>query len=160
MLIHGQTSTNLLTPLLVDATGRPLVVLDSVTGGVVTVQATGGDKIFAYESAVYQNISNAALAAGTNQLVTATVGTGKVWIVSSIAIRYIGVVATVQLFARVYNGATFVTAFHISPPVSGQIYDRQGQWIVPATGYVDLIVLNATLNDSAELHVNGYQMDA
>ncbi len=34
-LIHGQTTTNILTPLLVDATGRPLVVVDSI--GTVTI---------------------------------------------------------------------------------------------------------------------------
>src|SRR5574342_765961 len=37
-LVHGHTSANVLTPLLVDATGRPLVVVDSI--GTVTVVGT------------------------------------------------------------------------------------------------------------------------
>src|SRR3990167_1506957 len=149
MLIHGQTASNILTPLLVDATGRPLVVLDGVTGSVVTVQASGGDKIFSYESAVGQETSNLALAAGTNSINGAAVPAGKVWVLTNFAIRYSGTVAGVALYAALVLAGSARTLFNQLTVTSGLYYDRQGQWVLAAGGNALLTVSGATLNDDA-----------
>ncbi len=65
-LVHGQTATDILTPLLVDATGRPLVVVDSI--GTVTV--TGS------VAADTELPAAAALADGAANPTAPTVGSG------------------------------------------------------------------------------------
>lgn len=167
--IQGLTSTGRMVPVLVDATGRPLVVLDAITGAAVPVTqgtspwivaADGGDKIFSVEAPIALDVSNTALAAGSNTLTTTAVPVSKLWIITHISWKYVGTVATVQLVPFLTIGGVAVQVTSNIPPVSNQWYDRQGQFVMGAADTISLQILFATLNDDGFLRASGYQMGA
>ena len=160
MLIHGQTASNILTPLLVDATGRPLVVLDGVTGSVVTVQASGGDKLFSMESVVERVYANTALAAGSKKLDSDAVPTSKVWVISVVVYRYDGTTAGVELQPQVIHDSGPVPIENKVGPTSTTYYRANGPFYLDAGDFIRLNISGAVLNDDAYIALHGYQMDA
>lgn len=124
------------------------------------VNAGGGDKIFSMEAALLRAVSNTALAAGTNVLDDSAVPSAKVWVITQLAMAYVGTVLGVNLEMRIRSGGVDYALYNQTPPVSGSWYDRQGKWVLAAGDNLRLSVSSATLNDDAFLRANGYQMDA
>lgn len=129
---------------------------DSVT---LTVQSTGSDKIFAFESIVEEQVSNTNLNAGTNYLVAGTVGSGKVWKLTHITFEYIGISPTV---VRVYAAglATNLIIYYKDSPTSGRWYTWDGEIYMQVGDGLILEVQGATAGDDIYLNYAGVQMDA
>jgi hypothetical protein len=112
-----------------------------------------------FSAVLSKDTYNPNLVAGQNFLVLPTVPAGEVWVYTNIIFYYIGTVATVQLVAQNVDGVNNPYLFGVGPPVSAQIYDRQGQWFLGPGSYIRLIVNNATAGDDAEIGATGFAFD-
>lgn len=114
---------------------------------------------FGVSSIKTENVLNTSLLAGTNTLSTTAVTAGQIQVVTNIAFYYSGTVATVVMGVYMKHDAVTYALYGQAPPVSNQIYDRQGQWVMDAGDQMQLIIFNATAGDDANLVITGYNMD-
>ena len=125
----------------------------------LTVQAAGGDKIISLESVIGESLSNTNLTAGANTLPSASVPSGKLWVVTCFSMRYISTTISMVLGYFIHNGAEFWLLMPTSL-ASNTLYTWDG-WIVLDEGdYLQVFVNGATAGDDLYFHYLGYQMDA
>lgn len=127
--------------------------------GELSVQGHLLNKLFAYGLAVHQTIGTSALPAGASNYDATAPAAGKVHVITNVAMYYTGTVAGVQIQTQILSSGTGRPVFNQSPPVSTQIYDRQGYWVLSANDNIRLVVVGATLNDDAFLYLHGFEMD-
>lgn len=151
----------------VDGSGNPVKVLVHIDGSVkvksiadaVTVQAAGGDKVFSFESAVMGRVESWSLSAGTNQLDSSVVPDGKCWILTNIAMEYIGTPPTEIMF-KLRLGVDNYELWNVLAPVSNRWYDRQGWWLLEESARLRVTVVGATLADVARYCYTGFELNA
>ena len=182
----GFNPSGILRALELDESDRLKVLVDSITG-IVSVSLdgqTGTLKVaqqspsslatgnhgwisgawqkspipFGASGFVEESLVSTTLPAGTSFLSGTACPAGEMWVISNIAIRYTGTVAGVTINARIVNSVN-IDVFGVTPPVSGQYYDRQGHWVIFPGGYVRQLIIGATLNDDASLQYTGYKLD-
>lgn len=124
----------------------------------LTVQSTGGDKIFAFESIVEEALADADLSEGDNALTGTAVPSGKVWKITRWCAMYEG-----TLPSRFY-----ITAFGVATAmiISDVVPDASDRWIaghcdiyMQVDDYIRLDINGATVGDGAYLRYSGVQMD-
>jgi hypothetical protein len=168
-IIHGNYNDTSIVPLLVDSYGRAIVTIaagsanigdvDVLTMPVTQVKSSNNNHLISYESFIGQELYNLSLAAGTNVVLSTTPTAGKIFHITNIAIRYIGTVVGVTLYVNILVGGISYMLFLVSPIVSLQVYDKQGDFYIPSGGKIEGVVLNATLGDAFLMYITGNQMD-
>jgi hypothetical protein len=164
-LTHGIDVNNNLVPLLLDPSGKVLIygtlqvqlvagaaVIGHVivdTAPVTQVQSTQADKIFSYLAPLIGTTGPINLAAGVNTLTIYTVPANRVGHVTMITGQYNGTITNVVLAPQFVIGGKNIYVGYTKPIVSGTWYT----WIVYGTlaagDAVNLVIVGATLNDTA-----------
>ncbi|MBU2325725.1 MAG: hypothetical protein KJ884_22460, partial [Gammaproteobacteria bacterium] len=133
--------------------------VDVKTIPTVTVQAAGGDKIFAFESIVEEALSNTNLSAGQNSLVGTVVPAGKVWKITHATMTYVGTVPT-EIYIQVSGLATALGLIYQAAPASDRIYIWEGEIYMQEADYFICFVSGATAGDALYMRYAGVQMNA
>ncbi len=152
MLIHGNTSDPKMLPLLVDSSGRAIVV--APTNGM-EVKPPFGNFWSAIKDSVKELVVNTALAAGINYVQCSVVPAGYIYEIECVGVAYVGTVAAVKMWPNLYDGVNYYPLNTISPPVSGQWYIVNGRWTLKAGERVVMSITGATLNDDAYVYFTG-----
>lgn len=133
--------------------------LDSVGTDEIRVEGKDGDKLFGFESVVEEAVENTALAAGTNNVDGAAVGSGKVWKITHVWLYYVGTAPT-TMNVRVMGlaGGTYL----ITPPTpaAATSYFWNGEIYMQVDDYLRIEITGATLNDDVYMRYCGVQMNA
>ena len=113
---------------------------------------------FGYSERLSGRIFDTALVAGTTILQVSVVPAGEIWVLTSVAMLYIGTSPTyIQMFI---NDTVALELIARQPaPVSDQLYDRQGWWVLKAGDNVGYAVVGATLNDDLYGYYFGFRVD-
>lgn len=127
--------------------------------GELNIQGHLLNKVFAYKAAVNQAAQNLNLAAGANNLDLPATPANQVYVLTNIAVAYVGTVTNVVLNPQITDGATSASIYNVKPPVSGVFYDRQGWWPVPAGFFFRCVITGATLGDDGYIAAYGFAMD-
>ena len=105
---------------------------------------------------VQESITNATLAAGTNTISSSVPAAAKIWKITDIAFSYTGTVTNVRMEIKAGGVSVYKTT---ADPVSGRL-DRVPapvELYLSATEKIELVVINATLNDAATLIIHGVE---
>jgi hypothetical protein len=97
------------------------------------------------------------LAAGANTLDGTAVGVGKIQKITNITYKYTGTVTSVRF--SISAGGKVITETAANP-VSGQVYEWNGQVYLKATEKISVAIAAATLHDVAVINVHGLEMAA
>lgn len=151
-VIHGNDSSNNLVPLLVDATGKPIVT------GTLTVQGTNSDKLWSYSGAVYYENDAVIAPGGTFYILLVTVPAGFIHHIISGTFSYTGTVAGVLIYFIVYHGGNRYVVTAGQAPTSGTGYRIDIDVYMDPGDYIDLLVINSTAGDTIGVEINGYSM--
>jgi hypothetical protein len=154
-LIFGRTSSGLMVPVLVDASGR--IGVESL--GYISGAWQKNPLAFGLSAAVYRTWSSTTLAAGDNTLNDSAVPAGEVWVITNMAARYVGTFATVHLRLVIVNGGVGYVQFEIDPPHNDHIEGQQGWWVLFPGDNLRLFITGATLNDDAFAYATGFRVD-
>ena len=173
-LTHGQDVNNNLVPLLLDASGKILIYgtiqaqlvagaadiggVDVLTMPVTQVQSTQADKLFSYLSPLIGTTGPISLAAGVNTLTVYTIPANRVGHVSMITAQYNGTVTNVVLAPQFVIGGKNIYVGYTKPIVSGTWYTWIVDGILAAADAVNIVIVGATLNDTAYTATCGYLM--
>lgn len=114
--------------------------------------------LFGYSALKTDTVSDTTLAAGTVVMNGATVSAGEIWVITNIAMQYIGTVPT-SFQVAIYDGAAEHLLFNQLAPVSSQLHDRQGWWIIVAGDNLRYTIDGATLNDDFYGWATGFRID-
>ena len=151
---------NIVIPCYLDANGRPFALeINSDGYPKVEVYTKGGDKPLSFESTVQDYQTDASLSAGAAELRSGLVPTGKLWVITTVSWEYVGT-PPARMLLQLNNGSSNYTLAEWTGITSGLNYQYTGQLYIPASGYLRLYMLSATLNDDASLSMTGYQVDA
>jgi len=159
----GYNPADALTPLEVNASGYLIVTIDPANNPLVSAHgfvngAWRKSPIpFGYSDVLNSALANLALAAGANNLDSAAVGAGLIWVVTNVSVMYVGTAPT-SVSVNVVSGGATICLFQQNAPVTATRYDRQGKWVLEATDILRCTVVGATLNDDLYLDVHGYQI--
>lgn len=133
--------------------------VDVATMPTVTVQAAGGDKIFAFESIVEEGLDNNNLSEGSSTLSGTPVPAGKVQKITSATMSYTGTPPDTIYFEA--NGlAENLVLFWKNNPESEFWYPWVGEVYLQAGDYMRGGVVGATATDDLVFRFAGVQMDA
>lgn len=113
---------------------------------------------FGYSAFQGQSKSDLNLSAGSNTLYGDTVPAGEFWVFTGIAIAYVGASGT-SIRIDLSDGTTTYFIYNVMAPVSGVVYNRIGDVIVPPGGRVQWLVFGATAGDDLYGHAVGYRVD-
>src|SRR5512139_2034280 len=150
-LVFGRTASGLMVPVLVSATGE--LVVDSLPAGsalIGDVQARNLGWVsatwqkdpmrFGYSGQVVEAVVDNNLDAGDNTVLSTSVPAGEVHVITNIGITYAGTVAGVALAVLMNLSGVASRLFGQAPPVSVQLYDRQGWWVLAPGSYIYLAI--------------------
>ena len=133
--------------------------VDIVTAPTLTVQSAGGDKLEGIESVVADLNSNLSASAGTNNLDSDAVPTGKVWrIVQATALNNTSMSTRIRI--AVYDGTNTYTFVQEDTVAAARRVTWTGTVYLTANWTIRAIFEGATLNDDLFISINGVQMDA
>jgi hypothetical protein len=113
---------------------------------------------FGYSDTVGETVQNLDLPAGTSVLDGTAVAYGYVHVITQASILYLGT-SPANIDIRVKVGGVSIIVFRQKSPVSNQMYDRQGYWVLEEGDYVQAVVDGATLNDNFYLWYSGFKID-
>uniref|UniRef100_A0A6H2A0L8 Uncharacterized protein n=1 Tax=viral metagenome TaxID=1070528 RepID=A0A6H2A0L8_9ZZZZ len=156
MITSLQVTEDLVKALSSNPAGDDLRVREQ---GTVTVRASGGDKIFSFESIVEGAYQNTNLDAGINMLPGGTVPAGKVWKLTHGTIRYDGTSPT-SVAIVAYGLAGNISVLRVLAPTSTQWYLWDGEMYLQNPDYLSADVVGATAGDTLLFRYAGVQMDA
>ncbi|MBU2060050.1 MAG: hypothetical protein KKB38_20260 [Gammaproteobacteria bacterium] len=149
----------LLTELRLKADLTETQPVSIATMPTTTVQSSGGDKLFGFESIVEEALSNTNLSAGTTNLIGTAVPSGKIWYITAIVTSYVGTTPTfIRLSAKGLAGTLFL--LEQKDPVSNQWYIWAGQAYVQEGDQIQCTIVGATAGDDLYCRYAGVQMDA
>jgi hypothetical protein len=114
--------------------------------------------LFGYSDTLLLAYSNTNLAAGFNELLSAAVPAGKIWIVTNINIGYIGT-SPVEMGVGIKRGTTTYTIWWERPPVSNVSYNKQGWWVLKEGDKLNNYVSGATAGDDMYFDFQGFAVD-
>lgn len=133
--------------------------VDVATMPTTTVQATGGDKIWAYEDTVVESLINNNCSTGTNSLYGTAVPSGKVDVITQVMAVYIGTPPTRMLVWGDVSGILVVVQDEES--VESEVhYTKNVHIVIDAGDKMGGQVQDATATDFFEIRYSGYRMDA
>lgn len=116
-----------------------------------------------FSSVLRDRQSNTNLNAGTNQLDSATVPAGEIWVVTQIVYRYIGTVSSCSLFVSINDGSTdtYLENVNSGTVTSALLYkvNGAGPVILSPGEKIRLTIFSATATDDAGLYISGYKVD-
>ena len=113
--------------------------------------------LFGYSGEKEIAVSNTSLAAGANDLDSTAVPAGEIWVITHVAMSYVGTAPT-HIEAKTV-GASAIMLFRQLAPVTTVVYDRQGWWIMEEGDLLRCTVAGATLNDDLYLWATGFKVD-
>lgn len=151
-IVHGVTATNQVVPLLVDASGSPIVLGNAY--GWYNSAWRKSPPAFGPSNYLLHFVDNTNLAAGTNNLDFATVPANQVWVYTNIYMQYNGTPPT-NISAQI---ATWLL-YRQNAPATTVGYDRQGYWPVFPGYWLRMVVAGATAGDDAFFRGTGFIMD-
>ncbi len=111
---------------------------------------------FGYSDTVADTYSNLSLPAGTTTVNFTAVPASTVHVITNLQAWYSGTITNVFLTYQLVIDGTARTLWGQKAPVSGQHYDRQGNWVLGPGDNVRFIVDGATLNDDLVVNIHGY----
>lgn len=141
MLLFGMDSAKSVLPLLVDSTGRAIVVPNNLAG------VTPYTRLLSF--------SLLTLAAGTSEHTVGTVTAGEVWQVDQLMLRYTGTVAGVSATVRQMIAGVLAIHMHAITFTSAIWQIKDVDLLTDGGTVWSSAVLGATLNDDLEVRVFG-----
>lgn len=161
--ICGHDGTNW-EKILIDASKRLVVAVasaiaqDAQMHGHISGAWQKQPLIFGYSGVIAERVIDDNVSAGTDFVETTAVPGGEIHVITH-AIALVAS-ATCNLLAAYINhdGAT-QELFGQSNPVSSQVYDRQGFWVLDAGDTFKAYGFNLTAGDDLVVAVAGYKMD-
>ena len=103
---------------------------------------------------VQEEITNLALAAGTNTLSSSVPAAAKIWNITDIAFSYTGTVTGVRMEIKSGGISVYKT---IADPVSARLERIPASLYLSAGEKIELVVTTATLGDDATLIIHGVE---
>ncbi len=132
--------------------------LGSVATDILRVASKSGDKIFGFESVIFDTQTNTNLSAGANALVSTAVPTGKVWKITNAWLLYTGTAPTyLQVYIN-HNGVAYQLT-RIAGVVNPASLSWQGEAFLDQGDTVVGNVTGATATDDLALVICGVQMN-
>jgi len=150
-VIRIVTDGNIVQPARADTNRNMMVSLTELADNTQVLRAFGG--------MVIENVSNYDLVAGTNNLYSATVPAGEVWMINDAAIM-IASTSISRLRLYISDGTNNVPINDVSSPTSGKWYIVFPNVYLTEGYYIWLVVSNATAGDDAHLWYCGYKFTA
>lgn len=123
------------------------------------VRAQDGDKIFSLASIVEEQIADAALGAGSNDVDGTAVPAGKIHVITAISIVLIGTAPTLYLVSAV-GLASGTVLYHKLSPTASAWDTAAGTWLLQAGDFIRATVAGATGGDTLICRYSGYAMNA
>jgi len=153
-VIHGVDASDVVRPILVDASGQTLVAASSS----LKVYNQNSELFFAFESRYAQGLT-AVATAGTNVINATAVAAGKLLMLQS---AYVSNLTSAMTFARisVTAGANSTLVGSVTAPVAVSALVAFGQMILAAGDVVQGQFFGCTAGDALRFAVWGYLMDA
>lgn len=113
---------------------------------------------FGYSGIHHERVVNNTLSAGQNDLDTTNVPEGEIHVITNYSILYEGTPPT-ELRACMIIEATTHWIFNELSPTDGQVYSRQGYWVMPPGNKCRFRIVGATLNDTGRIFISGFKID-
>jgi len=113
---------------------------------------------FGYSDTVFRVWSDTSLDADTNYVSDTAVPAGEIRVLTNLVTQYTGTVPTNMRFI-VIRDATDYYLFGPKSPVSGQMYDRQGFWVLEEDDVLSVRVAGATATDALHAYASGFRVD-
>lgn len=159
-LIHGQDASSNLVPLLVDASGRALVTLDTALPAssnlIGRVDGRLGNGLLGYSGPLNISAVNLNAAAGNNTLTTSVVPAGEIWHTEGISILNNTSTTTQELIVIDTSGANFQLAKNAG--LAGTIpFTFVGVFTLTPGDSVSGVFSGCTLNDDLFIKVWGWK---
>ncbi len=170
--IAGIDSNDRLHPILVDASGRPLMVASGLYNGATQtafkvdsagrlyIVPAGDDNLLGIKQTFAESLSNTDLAAGTNYLNAAAIPAHTYLVVTAVTVMYNGTVTGVVVAVNGTINSANVNLWIQSPVVSGTYYSHDANWYFDSADSLQCAVTGATLHDDLYFRYAGYYMSA
>ena len=113
--------------------------------------------LWGYYDTISEAVVDTELVAGTNILYGTAVPVGEVWVVTTVAGRYDGAVAT-ALYTGCTVGGVAVNTVSAVPPTSAVWYPAIGQFVLKEGDKAHCFILDAAAGDDGYLRYCGYKM--
>jgi hypothetical protein len=114
--------------------------------------------IFGMHGQLFMRVEDVNLAAGAIDKDYPPVPAGQIWVINHLSFQYTGTAPGILFWTVVIAGNEYML-WGMKPPVTGVIYDRQGQWILTQGHKLRLKIQNATLNNDILSYALGYFID-
>lgn len=111
--------------------------------------------LYGYTSALGARKINNALAAGNNTLDIDAVPADEIWVVTNLAMRYTGTAPTRMTVTLTIDSIGYST-YRQETVVTQEVYDRQGWWVLAEGDQISMVIIGATLNDTAAVWATGF----
>jgi hypothetical protein len=113
---------------------------------------------FGVSSALIGRKVNSAIPAGASELLSGAVPVGEIWVITHAGITYAGTSPSFIYF-QIDDGVTVISVYNQASPVSGVLYPREGQWIIPTGGQLRMATAGGTAGDTTVFEYCGYIID-
>jgi hypothetical protein len=114
--------------------------------------------LFGYSDIVYQNWGTNNLPAGDSNYDSSAVPSGKIWIITNLAMGYTGTTPT-NITMRINRSGVYPLIFRQTSPVSNVWYDRQGWWVLKSGDKLNVDVSGATSSNALWAQAIGFAVD-
>jgi hypothetical protein len=150
---------NLLTELQKKSDLTETQPVSLATMPTTTVQATGADKIFAFESVV-ANYVTGAISGASGYISSGAVPAGKIWVITNVIARDATSAITAMLFVLTHNSVGYDFNVEWRAIAAGERVAWQGHIYLDAGDFISTWFLGALAGDTCYMYVTGYAMDA
>lgn len=134
------------------------IQVDVKTIPTTTVQSLDGDKIWAFNAIVEEQIQDSSLPAGTSTLTGTNVPAGKIYVITHVMFIYTGTPPG-ACFIFVDGLASGMNLITVAAPGSGFPVSSSVNVYLQEGDSIDITVVGATLNDDLLLRYSGYEMN-
>jgi hypothetical protein len=114
--------------------------------------------LFGYSAIVNLNWYNQNLPAGNSGYNSDAVPSGKIWVITNVAICYGGTTST-KIDLVVYRDGIYPMIFNQASPANNIWYDRQGWWVLRAGDVLRAGAYGATAGDDLYAQAIGFAVD-
>jgi hypothetical protein len=164
-IIHGVDANSKVKPLLVDATGRAIVVIGAGTNNIGDVDIASFDTLYGIiakknvdiiDSIVTTEKLELNLPSGLGTLNGDAVAANKIMKVTTFRMWYRGTITNVAFEYGIVSGGVYRMFGYLTPIISDYSYMLSVEWYVDEGNYVYLRSTNSTLNDDLGMSYHGY----
>lgn len=159
-VIHGIDATDAQRALLVDASGRPLVTVDTALPAganlIGRVDARSGDKAASMLAPLIAQNSNLAAVAGANNLNGTAVPAGQWWHLTAARARDVNTNPATILFEVAYSGASNFRLRRVAAPGADISLEWDGHIVMRPGDFIRAVFTGCAAGDDLFLDYTGW----